>query len=449
MRHARNLFASLLAVMALMFALSPAQAFAGDPYPTPDEIWVNEMTLADVTNEGISYDESTGTLTLDGYDGANIHIIGFFDTFTIDVKSDTVLRCDDESMDNAPLVAMSPNQSTLVITSSTGAELQLIATESEGNGVGAIGAWGDIRIEGNVSVFCDVTSTAAECDWNVTGISSDFGNIIVDDEASVYVAIDAKDADRCAAFLTQHNNGYTHIATTKPLYVNCSAAMNNGVYTCGVLCSDSDSVDNQALYITNCPLVDFVANDAQAILGHGGAVSYSDPNLKHYTRSYDATRRSTTYTAEFNQMHRLYNQWTGEHHYTADADELSNCIDAGWTYEGIGWCAPLSGDPVYRLYNPWAPGGDHHYTMDKDEYDHLVSVGWSGEGIAWYSSTDKLRINIYREYNPYEFAHNHNYTADFIEHQHLISVGWDDEGIGWYGVGFLDCEPPMIEDIRL
>ena len=199
MRHARNLFASLLAVMALMFALAPAQAFAGDPYPTPDEIWVNEMTLADVTNEGISYDESTGTLTLDGYDGANIHIIGFFDTFTIDVKSDTVLRCDDESMDNAPLVAMSPNQSTLVITSSTGAELQLIATESEGNGVGAIGTWGDIRIEGNVSVFCDVTSTAAECDWNVTGISSDFGNIIVDDEASVYVAIDAKDADRCAA----------------------------------------------------------------------------------------------------------------------------------------------------------------------------------------------------------------------------------------------------------
>ena len=104
---------------------------------------------------------------------------------------------------------------------------------------------------------------------------------------------------------------------------------------------------------------------------------------------------------------------------------------------------------MYRLYNPWAPGGDHHYTMDKDEYDHLVSVGWSGEGIAWYSSTDKLRINIYREYNPYEFAHNHNYTADFIEHQHLISVGWNDEGIGWYGVGFLDCEPPMIEDIRL
>ena len=132
-------------------------------------------------------------------------------------------------------------------------------------------------------------------------------------------------------------------------------------------------------------------------------------------------------------MYRLYNRWSYEHFYTGDEAERDRLVTAGWTYEGIGWYAPVEGDPVYRLYNSYAPGGDHHYTMDRAEYDFLCSVGWTGEGVGWYSDPAQT-VPVYREYNPYEQAHNHNYTPDRAEHDHLISVGWRDEGIGWYGV---------------
>ena len=132
-------------------------------------------------------------------------------------------------------------------------------------------------------------------------------------------------------------------------------------------------------------------------------------------------------------MYRLYNRWSYEHFYTGDEAERDRLVSVGWTYEGIGWMAPAAGDPVYRLYNQYAPGGDHHYTMDADEYYYLCSVGWSGEGVGWYSDPDQA-VPVYREYNPWEYAHNHNYTADYFEHEMLLGVGWNDEGIGWYGV---------------
>ena len=56
--------------------------------------------------------------------------------------------------------------------------------------------------------------------------------------------------------------------------------------------------------------------------------------------------------AETQEMHRLYNQWTGEHFYTASDVEFETLVTVGWTDEGIGWVAPTEGDEVYRLYNP-------------------------------------------------------------------------------------------------
>ncbi|WP_353652963.1 hypothetical protein [Olsenella sp. SW781] len=52
---------------------------------------------------------------------------------------------------------------------------------------------------------------------------------------------------------------------------------------------------------------------------------------------------------------------------------------------GVGWVAPTSGEPVYRLYNPFVPGGDHHYITSKLECDSLVAAGWSYEGVGWRS----------------------------------------------------------------
>ena len=36
------------------------------------------------------------------------------------------------------------------------------------------------------------------------------------------------------------------------------------------------------------------------------------------------------------EMYRLYNPNSGEHFYTADADEKGNLVRVGWRYEGIG-----------------------------------------------------------------------------------------------------------------
>ena len=157
------------------------------------------------------------------------------------------------------------------------------------------------------------------------------------------------------------------------------------------------------------------------------------------------TAPSPAYAADIEQMHRLYNRWTGEHFYTASAYERDELTKVGWRDEGVGWVAPTSGDPVYRLYNPYVTGGDHHYTTSADERDACVAAGWRYEGVGWYSA-DKDGVPLYRQYNPFATTGTHNYTASTVERNHLISVGWEDEGIAWYGVEAQDGSPESPED---
>lgn len=134
------------------------------------------------------------------------------------------------------------------------------------------------------------------------------------------------------------------------------------------------------------------------------------------------------------EMYRLYNPNSGEHFYTASNEEKNNLTQAGWSYEGVGWYAPVNqGVDVYRLYNP---NGEHHYTLDENERDHLVEVGWKYEGVGWKSldEDDPYGQALYRQYNPNQTICNHNYTSNLAEHQALVSVGWRDEHTAWYGV---------------
>ncbi|MDM8271943.1 hypothetical protein [Thermophilibacter provencensis] len=133
-------------------------------------------------------------------------------------------------------------------------------------------------------------------------------------------------------------------------------------------------------------------------------------------------------------MYRLYNKYTGEHLYTASTTELKSLVALGWTDEGIGWTAPTYGDPVYRLYNPYAPGGDHHYTMSSDEYEKLKGLGWKGEGVAWHTAPSDGGVPLYRQFNPYVQSCTHNYTASKDENDALVELGWVAEGTAWYGV---------------
>ncbi|MGG6304338.1 hypothetical protein ACQXX8_07760, partial [Bifidobacterium thermophilum] len=139
----------------------------------------------------------------------------------------------------------------------------------------------------------------------------------------------------------------------------------------------------------------------------------------------------TVTAADTAVMFRLYNRFTGEHFYTSSSVERDSLVKVGWRSEGTGWVAPVSGAPVYRLYNPYAPGGDHHYTMSVKERDALVKAGWRAEGIGWYSGGT---VKVLREYNPYARTGTHNYTTDPKEDAALVKAGWRAEGIGWYAV---------------
>ena len=133
-------------------------------------------------------------------------------------------------------------------------------------------------------------------------------------------------------------------------------------------------------------------------------------------------------------MWRLYNPNSGEHFYTGNAAERDHLVQVGWKSEGVGWTAPVKGDPVYRLYNPNA--GDHHYTLNPAERDMLVRAGWKYEGVGWYSAAASVkgRRPLYRQYNPNARAGAHNYTLSRAENDHLVRVGWRAEGLAWYAV---------------
>ena len=156
-------------------------------------------------------------------------------------------------------------------------------------------------------------------------------------------------------------------------------------------------------------------------------------------------------------LYRLYNPYTGEHFYTPDTNERDSLVKVGWKYEGVGWSAVTDeGDPVYRLYNPYAPGGDHHYTIDKNEYDELQKLGWKGEGSSWESVTahDMMGYRVYRLYNPNAATGAHHYTTDADEAKALAAAGWKDEGTGWLACGprrfLLDgTQSELVENARV
>ena len=126
-------------------------------------------------------------------------------------------------------------------------------------------------------------------------------------------------------------------------------------------------------------------------------------------------------------VYRLYNQWSGEHLFTADKSEYDSLAKLGWQQEGTAWQAPSSGTPVYRLYNPYS--GGHFYTADYSDYENLGSIGWRQEGVSFYSGGD---YPVYRLFNPWLTQGTHLNTTDAVEYEDLGSIGWQKEGTAFY-----------------
>ena len=120
-------------------------------------------------------------------------------------------------------------------------------------------------------------------------------------------------------------------------------------------------------------------------------------------------------------MYRVYNRWSGEHRFTADAGEYASLGSIGWKQEGVAWKSSASGNPVWRLYNPYS--GDHFYTGDANGYARLGSIGWRQEGRAFYSAPDMSAKPIYRLFNPWLTQGTHLFTTDASEYAYLGSIG--------------------------
>ena len=133
-------------------------------------------------------------------------------------------------------------------------------------------------------------------------------------------------------------------------------------------------------------------------------------------------------------VYRLYNKSTGEHFYTASADESNHLRSVGWKYEGTGWEAFTTGDPVYRLYNP-NNGGDHYYTANADEANKLVALGWRWDNNAQPVFYSGGNYDLYVEYNPNAKSGAHNYTTNASEHNALLSMGWTHGAVAWKVAG--------------
>lgn len=179
-----------------------------------------------------------------------------------------------------------------------------------------------------------------------------------------------------------------------------------------------------------------------------------DQKLEVTDQSDTSDRKNTEHTAadvNLIDVVRLYNPWTGEHLFSADQKEVSNCEKAGWKNEGTFWKAYAHvGDwqekftnsgkwdtAVYRLYN--ANNGEHLYTTSAAEYNKLKSIGWNGEGIAFYSvkmddagtaaktaepgAVNKTPQGVYRAFNKYAQIGTHNFGG-YEENATMLANGW-------------------------
>ncbi len=138
-------------------------------------------------------------------------------------------------------------------------------------------------------------------------------------------------------------------------------------------------------------------------------------------------------------VHRYYNKWSGAHLFTADEEECKDLEKAGWIFEHIGWYAPKSGEPVYRLYNPY--NFDHYYTKGYGEAKDLVDNHgwrWDFKGEPAFYSVDATRAKsaaypIYQLFNHYVTEGTHHWTTDYSdEYLPRITDGWEGEGEKFY-----------------
>lgn len=183
--------------------------------------------------------------------------------------------------------------------------------------------------------------------------------------------------------------------------------------------------------ITDTSRITYVSNVNNAVPGTYTVVYTVTNKLGNTTK----VTRTVNVVSEIQgtTVYRLYNQFSGEHFYTASLYEYNGLVAVGWTGEGKGFSAATSGAPVYRLLNPTT--GEHFYTTSSIERDGIVGVGWTYEGVAFYSLTASTGTPVYRAFNPNaQGPGSHLFTVSMSEINGLTPLGWIYEGEAFYAM---------------
>lgn len=125
-------------------------------------------------------------------------------------------------------------------------------------------------------------------------------------------------------------------------------------------------------------------------------------------------------------VYGIYNPKNGDHYFTIDHSTIADLKENGWTHDDVAFFQATSGGiPIYRLYN--TSSGEHFITRNLVESNKLIAAGWVNEGSAWNAPISGKPV--YRLFNLKGF---HYWTADEAEKLKLIASGWRDEGIAFY-----------------
>src|SRR5438876_4145128 len=103
-------------------------------------------------------------------------------------------------------------------------------------------------------------------------------------------------------------------------------------------------------------------------------------------------------------LFRLFNPDTGDHFYTADANERDRAASQfGYRTEGVAcFVMPGPSPGVIQLYRMWnGDAHDHFYTTDVNERNRAQAVsGYADEGIAGFVFPPGQAAELYRIYKP-------------------------------------------------
>ena len=449
MRRTTKLVVLLLTTLFLVFAASPSIAQADSGKPDTNEIYfdsgndpTNDMPYASYLNNnsypGLSYNASSGVLTLNNYDGP---LIGYWHkdgpeeaSLTIVLKGQNHIR----SFHGSIFAGLAFQQlDRLTITSSSGGSLSIHQAYLIDNpSMASIGIVGgeSITISGNATVNVNVTRATY---GSVTGISvSNYLNVI-DDASLTILCTGGNKVTNCNGISM---GGYSpqqfRVTSSKPVTIDLSECTGCTYGSCGANLQHS----SQPLSFMNTPQVAIFAdkpiyyvNDKELTVE--GYTLTQSPG--HYIWK-PTVKPDPPSPGDTVPIYRMYNTKTSEHLYTTNATEYNSCGSGNyvdWNAEGVAWQAPKPGasgaKPVYRLYN--LKSGDHHYTTSVGERDTLLASGdWRDEGTAFWSGGP---VEVYRLYNGRLKRGQHHYTTSAGERDALVANhGWRDEGVGFHAV---------------